>query len=123
MKKNSDDKTAGTDARMQPGEEGRGGVRRQRRPEVQSEPKGELQKLIDQAIQVADHLGHKDCIVWQVNEDANAGQIRCPMCEKLAGFAIAPRQIKTRDPNRKGKVIFLPGEKISGQVVTERCEG
>lgn len=115
--------TGGTKSRMDPGKEGRGGVRRQRAPELHADLRGECKKLATQAIQIADHLGHTSCIVWQVNPDGNAGQIKCSLCEKLAGFAECPRQKKVKDPSRPGKVMYLPGDQISGPIVTERCAG
>ncbi len=106
-KPQAEDKTAGTpdEGRMAPGAEGKGRVRRQRRPEVMAVASKALLKLQEQAISVADFLGHQ-AEVWRIEKEGNCGQIRCRTCLKAAGFAEHPM---------KGK------DNINGCIVEERC--
>ena len=91
--------------RMAPGSE-RGFSYKQRRPEIDEQLKGELKKLLDQAVQVADYMGH-DVILWRVEAGTNSGQVKCQKCDKLAGFALFPMAKK---------------DKINGPAVESRCE-
>ena len=117
------EKTGGTKnkGRMAPGEEGRGGARRQRRPELPGgAAKGDLKKLQDQALSVADFLGH-DCEVWRLEKSSDVGQIRCRVCDLRAGFALNPMSERVPHPDNPKKTIMQQKDKINGPCVTEKC--
>lgn len=128
----SEEKTGGTPhgGRLAPGKEGKGKCRRQRVPELAVELKGELKKLYDQALAVADYMGHEDVILWRIEKPADGktadcGQIRCQRCKRVAGFALNPMcetiYVNTSQGPRVQKKVQK--EKINGQLVEERCSG
>lgn len=93
------------EGRLKPGSE-RGGIVRQRTPQIDAPSKGDFLKLQKQALSVSKFMGH-DPELWRVEEVGNVGQIRCKNCQCVAGFALYPMAGK---------------DQINGDLVESRCE-
>lgn len=126
--KTAPEKTAGTpnEGRMAPGAEGKGRIRRQRRPEIKADLVDGMQKLVDQAMSVSEFMGHTNVIIWKVEETGDCMQLKCNDCGRRGGIALNPmfEAIEVFSKS-EGAVVKerRPKDKINGHLVTERCEG